>query len=547
MKKMRKLLGIVMAAAMALTLVIPAAADDTYGYGTDGKSTTTPGDYTITIKGPKDENDAYTDAVSGHTYEAYQIFAGTLSDDGKTLSNVKWGDGVKGDEIIATLTTEDYPIDALKDCQTPAAVAEALAKNPEVVKAFAKIVGAHLSENIAGTSKYNENQTPKNYTIENLNPGYYLVKDKDKSVPAGNDSYTDFIIEVVSNSTVVPKSDLPEVEKKADGKDEVDHAIDEKVNFTLTGTLPENYSSYETYKYIFHDTMSIGLTYNNDAKVYIVNGESRVEVTNQFAPHIVPGNRTETRLYIGCDDITEITMGDDNVTTVIINKDTQIVVEYSATVNELAMIGHEGNLNKVNVEYSNNPNGDGEGTTPEDEVKVYTFKLIVNKVTKGEDGNVALAGADFELKKWDGEDWDLVNYEGDNSNNDMTVFNYKGLDEGIYWLHESETPDGYNTIEDIYFKLVPQYTDGKLTGLTVKLLEKGLTNIPTSWVEKTDADTGFDVIEGPDGTTTDIVNNSGAELPETGGMGTTIFTVGGAGLMVLAVVLLVTKKKMSNR
>ena len=113
-----------------------------------------------------------------------------------------------------------------------------------------------------------------------------MIKDQDGSLTGDNDSYTDYIIKVVGDTTDTPKSDVPTVEKKVkdindstddamtDWQDSADHDIDDSVPFQLKATLADNVSSYTTYKVVFHDTLSKGLTYNNDAKVFIDGTET---------------------------------------------------------------------------------------------------------------------------------------------------------------------------------------------------------------------------------------------------------------------------------
>ena len=151
MRKVKKLLGLLLAAVMVLAMGVPTFAAS--------------GSYTLTISGASD----------GHTYEAYQIFAGDLSENEQTLSNVKWGDGVNGEALLAALKgTEEEPT-AYQTCTTAADVAKVLESyddNSQEMKAFADIAGQHLTETTSGTlSAYNEG---KSYTISGLAAGYYL-------------------------------------------------------------------------------------------------------------------------------------------------------------------------------------------------------------------------------------------------------------------------------------------------------------------------------------------------------------------------------------
>ena len=167
MKTMKRMAGVLLALVMALALTVPAFAEGTYS---------------ITIN----------NSATGHTYEAYQIFTGDLSE--KTLSNIVWGSGIS--EAGKT---------ALGDA---AAKAETL-KTEADAKAFAKDVAPYLTT-AAGSAN---TVTGGKYVISGLAAGYYLVKDKDSSLAGGSDAYTEYIVKVVSDATATPKSDVPEVEK----------------------------------------------------------------------------------------------------------------------------------------------------------------------------------------------------------------------------------------------------------------------------------------------------------------------------------------------
>lgn len=491
MKKAKKILGLLLA-MMMMSVAITAMAEETYS---------------ITIN----------NSAEGHTYEAYQIFTGDLStneDGGKVLSNIVWGSGVS--EAGQT---------ALGDA---AAKAETL-KTEADAKAFAKEVAPYLTT-VAGSAS---TVTDGKYVISGLAAGYYLVKDQDGSVTGEGDAYTEYIIKVVGNVTTNPKSDVPEVEKKVkdindstddvmtDWQDSADYDIGDSIPFQLKATLADNVSSYTTYKVVFHDTLSKGLTYNNDAKVYIDGAE-----TDGFTVTSTVNADGTTTLTVSSDDVKALGAGDNSV----------ITVEYTATLNENAVLGSAGNLNNVYLEYSNNPNkseaGNNEtGNTPADKVIVFTYKTIINKVD-GEDK--PLTGAEFTLEKYNKEtdEWKAIAVV---KNDEGTTFTFSGLDDGDYRLTETKTPAGYNTIDPIEFTITAEHDV--------------LSDNPALTSLSGDATTG-EITFTPDTTegalSADVVNKAGSTLPETGGMGTTIFYILGGLLVLFAVVLLVSKKRMSS-
>ena len=513
MKHIKKLAGLLLALVMALSLAVTAFADE---------STT----YSITIN----------NSTAGHTYEAYQIFTGDLATNeagNKVLSNIVWGSGVS--EAGQT---------ALGDA---AAKAETL-KTEADAKAFAKAVAPYLTT-AAGSAN---TVTDGKYVISGLAAGYYLVKDQDGSLTGDADAYTEYIIKVVSDTTATPKSSVPTVEKKvkdtndstgvtSDWQDSADYDIGDSIPFQLKATLANNVSSYTTYKVVFHDTLSKGLTYNNDAKVYIDGTE-----TNGFTVTATVNADGTTTLTVSCDDVKALGAGNSSV----------ITVEYTVKLNENAVLGSAGNPNEVYLEYSNNPNKSEEGNnetgeTPKDVVIVFTYKTIINKV---DSENKPLTGAAFKLEKLikgkDGaaDTWTTVKeFTVDET---TTSFTFSGLDDGQYKLTETKTPVGYNTIDPIYF--VIEATHGETADVpTLKTLNSYLTdangNKQTEMKDGESVNIDLGTVDLTAGSiTTTVVNKSGSELPSTGGIGTTIFYVLGGVLVLAAVVLLVTKKRMSG-
>ena len=285
--------------------------------------------------------------------------------------------------------------------------------------------------------------------------------------------------------------------------------------------MANNVSSYTTYKVVFHDTLSKGLNYSNDAKVYI-DGEE----TDGFTVTATVNADGTTTLTVSCDDVKALGAGNSSV----------ITVEYTATLNENAVLGSAGNLNKVYLEYSNNPNksesGNNEtGNTPEDKVIVFTYETIINKV----DGDKKpLTGAEFTLEKYNKKtnEWKPIEVV---KSDDGTTFTFSGLDDGDYRLTETTTPAGYNTIDPIEFTITAEHDvlsdNPALTSLS--------GNATTGEITFTSNTTEGSLLA-------DVVNKAGSTLPETGGMGTTIFYILGGLLVLFAVVFLVSKKRMSS-
>lgn len=453
-------------------------------------------------------------AVKGHTYEAYQILSGDLSADKATLSNIKWGEGIKAEGQTALGGDAAGYAKKLAD----------MGNNSSELKEQAQIIGANLAS--ASGSVTVTDPDAKN-VISNLKPGYYLIKDKDDSLQ-GQESYTEFILHVTDDVDANVKADVPSVEKKVKDtndttgettgwQDSADYDIGDDVPFQLTATLANNIESYKTYSLKFNDTLSKGLDYNNDAVIKL--GDK--VVTDSFTPSY---DATAKTLTFTCDNI--LAFGAKN--------SDKIVVEYTAKLNENAEIGAAGNPNTVYLDFSNNPNNGGEGDrgkTPEDKVIVFTYKLTVNKVDKE---NKPLTGAEFSLfKKVNGKD-ELVEVKKILSTNaEGTVFGFTGLDDGTYVLRETKTPDGYNSIEDQTFTISAKHDensdDPKLTALTGDVASGSIIDLGV-------------MLENGE-LSTDVVNNKGSVLPSTGGAGRVAIYVIGAILVLGGGIVLVTKKR----
>ena len=451
-------------------------------------------------------------AVKGHTYEAYQILSGDLSADKATLSNIKWGEGI----------TEAGQTALGGDAASYAEKLGGFGNNYSELKEQAQIIGANLAS--ASGSVTVTDPDAKN-VISNLKPGYYLIKDQDNSLQ-GQESYTEFILHITDDVVANVKADVPSVEKKVkdtndttgvttDWQDSADYDIGDDVPFQLTATLANNIESYKAYSLEFDDTLSKGLDYNNDAVIKL--GEK--DVTDYFTPSY---DATAKTLTFTCDNI--LAFGAKN--------SDQIVVEYTAKLNENAVIGAAGNPNKVSLKFSNNPNNGGEGDkgeTPDDTVIVFTYKVVINKV---DENNKALDGAEFTLyKKIKGaaEDKEIKAVISGDKND---VFTFSGLDDGDYVLKETKTPDSYNTAKDIAFTITADHSIVSDAPELKSLSGDKVTGNITLKADKTEGSLS-----------TPVQNLKGSVLPSTGGAGRVAIYVIGAILVVGGGIVLVTKKR----
>lgn len=551
MKHVKKLIGLLLALVMALPVSVTVLAED---------------------ETPKYE------------YELYQIFTGDYA--GGVLSNVKWG--TNGTE------TPGKPVDE-------ETLDELTGVNNRSDSQKLDVITKYVNWKTAPVTTQPTTDQNGNVTYTGLATGYYLVKDKTGSV-TGNDVYTTYVVQVTDGTlTFERKGDVPEVEKKiVEGELEVDTneaSIGDTITFQITGTLPDNFEDYKEYTYLFTDTLSKGLTYNeNPVTVKVVNGSTESDITD-VTQYFYIGAATdpatgETTLKVGMSDLKAL----NNLENVTVNANSKIVVTYTATLNENAVIAGAGNENKVKLSYSNDPNNSGDGTknpppenpgeptepageTPEQKTTTYTTELTILKndgegkiltgaefTLTGAGVNIAVITGDVYVVKEDGEYWKLkdgtytktaptIGGDSDNQNsydnvstkyaketratvagkgtteksvsayvNSEGEVTFSGLGAGTYIITETKTPAGYNTIAPITFTIT--FDAGT---------QKFATNNENI---KVGEDNMLD---------TTIVNQSGSTLPSTGGMGTTIFYILGAILVVGAGILLIVRRRMNTK
>ena len=501
-KAMKKLMAALLAVAMVCAMAIPAFADGSSSTSTAPVTTL----YTITAP------------ANGHTYEIYQIFTGDYDPSNKTmLTNIKWGANGTG--------TTGEAVDQ--------AVLDDLSK-----------VSPSASDNakLKVIEKYVTLTTPVKTLVNGgsveVVGGYYLIKDKDGSL-SGSEPYTTYLVSVVGHVTINPKSnDVPEFKKKlkdtndstgdvSDWQDSADYDIGDYIPFRLQGTVPEDYDSYSKYYYAFHDKEEAGLTFDSSSVKVFVGDEvtgTKIDASNYT---VVTNPADGCTFEIVFDDLKKVSG---------VTADSTITVTYKSQLNDSAVLGAQGNVNKAKLEYSNNPRGNGTGTTPWDNVIVFTYKVVVNKVDQNRQ---PLEGAEFTLTKKlkDGTE-NVIPMKIDTSN--KALFTLSGLDDGVYTLTETVTPAHYNTISPITFTVNADHTITWEADPRNTVLTSLSGNTASGEITFTHNETDGSL-------TTDVVNNIGTTLPGTGGIGTTIFYVIGGGLMVAAAILLITKKRMENR
>ena len=526
-KAMKKLMAALLAVAMVCAMAIPA-----FAAGGGGN--------TLTING----------TTAGHTYEAYQVFTGTLH--GDVLSDIDWGDGVIGDEI---LKDPDLP-NSLQNLSSAAALAAELEKfssSSDEVNSFAKVVSKHLKE----TAKHTSTGSDTPYTITGLPDGYYFIKDATASMPAGA-TYSRYMLSIVKDVTIKAKDSTVTLDKQIKHNETGawgvvgDNQIGDTVEFRTITTVPD-VTGYTSYTYEIYDTMSKELTSNvnsaSDITIKVDNDDTKI-LDRQYYTVTASGNTFTVSVEI----INAVKAG-------VLHANDKLYTYYTGVLNEKAKVYNEGcQDNGAYLIYSNNPGTTDTGKTPEKKVYDWTFKVDVTKVD-GENIDTKLDGAVFVLSKMNNlvlnpdkhgtptTDTDKLIKLVDNNDGTYTVadtsidttytmttptggkISIKGLDDKIeYYLYETKAPGGYNVLT-APVKIEIDDTNYDTFGSTFY----GQPNVIVNEY-KAYSGVGFNV-----------VNNAGTTLPGTGGIGTTIFYVVGGGLMVAAAILLITKKRMENR
>ncbi len=501
--------------------------------------------------------------ATDHSYSAYQIFSGTQAENSVPLGDVEWGSGINGATFLAELKTDsrlnvgESNANIFSSCTTAVDVAAVLGNykhKSDVANAFANVAAKHLTTTSTAIAA--------GANSVDLAAGYYLLVDT--STPSTGDAMNSALLQVTNKGdiTIEKKYDVPTVDKSAKDTDgnwgeSADWEIGSDVPFQIVGKLPSNYADYETYKYVFHDTLSaafkLNATFDESTTTKVVSGvtvkiNGVTDITSAFDI-----TYSDNKLTISCSDLKTKVPG--------LNSANQIVIDYKAKLLSTAEIGQPGNKNEVYLEYSNNPNATGDGTpstsdTPKDEVLVFTYELDVIKVD-GQNADNKLANAEFVLLNSDKTkvakvtggkfvEWVAITNAVDGKiaypeGTTLTSgadgkFVIAGLDAGSYFLRETKAPAGYNLLKDDIAVVITAILDKSenspaLTTLTIQIDGGAAVN----------GNLGTGVVSA------DVKNNSGATLPETGGIGTTIFYIVGGVLFVGAAVLLIVKRRMSMK
>lgn len=500
MKHMKRFMALFAALALVLAMAAPAFADEPTVAGA-----ATPEMGTITIN----------NALPNTTYKAYKMFELSYNPkDGTKPAAYTYKVVGKWAEFFKTGAGKDY---ITVDDTTGYVKTASFEANSTKAATFAKAALAYATtNNIAATKEESagsaaEGATTVTVTMSGLELGYYLVDTNAGALCSlGTTDYT---------AEIKEKNEVPSVEKKTkvdneDWADENYQQIGKVVEFKTT-----IHAKKGAQKYVLHDTMTDGLTFNGSVQVKVGS-----VVLTENADYTFTTDTDDSCAF-------HVALTDSYCNSITDDKD--IEVYYSATVNKKA-VKTDGEKNETWLDYGENHKTTKDSTT----TKTYQFDLV--KYTKVDETKHLLDGAEFKLYEDDNKttevkfiyDKNTKTYrvadssEMSGANATIKVEDGKvtltGLKKKTYYLEETQEPRGYNKLNDLQ---------------TVNLEATGFNPIAeVDQTAKTYTDGGYGV-----------ENNAGTTLPTTGGIGTTIFYLIGGGLMVAAAVLLIAKKRMENK
>lgn len=489
----------------------------------------------------------------GKTVNAYKMFSATVGGEGANKAvSYTLTDTWKPFFMDSTASGLNGATDANVNDKANEYVSELAGDNLVAFATKASNWAQTQAKNITAdkTATVSAGATNGNYTatFTGLDYGYYVVAVPGATLANTSGQYATLVSVDSTNVNANIKGSLPTVDKKVqvngNGADTADAKIGDTLTFTLTSTIPDM-SAYDTYTFNFKDTLSKGLTYGDITSVTVEGVDAPLVKDTDYTVTTTPAAAGNTLLTVGMTDFKNKQQT---------NAGKKIIVTYTATLNENAVVGGAGNVNSATIQYSNDPSSTGTGESEPDKVRVFTYGFTVDKYT-GDNYNDAatrLAGAEFTLTaKGDTSAIKFVQVNAGSATEDAvyrvakagetagttttitTPANgkvvFQGLKNGEYTLTETKAPAGYNKLASAIGVKVNGSNDGTdTTNATVNITYNNDNN-----------DTTYD--QTASNGVIPVQNKSGAILPGTGGMGAIAFTV--IGVLVIALGVAWTLKR----
>ena len=422
MKRVKKIASLMVAMLLAFAMVVPVAAAPASGDPSN--------EFSITIN-----NTSETLSMEGNTYSAYKLFDVTYEESNTSTDNSYAYQIAEAFKEFSYVVGEGETQKTYKDKELIKYLSE-LKNDSEALNAFSKAAGKYINENNIQATASAKASGAKTVTIQVTDPGYYLVA-------ASGTAETNQTVEALCALTTTDpaasvnlKADAPSIEKKIDAATDTDPnngnelvgannaSVGDKVPFVITSKVPVM-KGYNKYFFVVTDTLSEGLTFNNDIKITI--GEEELNSSSAYAVTMYKSVTKDGKLSEVTENANEarafevvfknfIQYKDNPDTETVEGKEKQeIKITYTATLNDKAKLGTEGNENSVKLTYSTNPNtnsngdpenpdkpgpNDPKGDTPEK--KTYTYVTGI-QLTKVDNSNIdpaqasKLQGAKFTI------------------------------------------------------------------------------------------------------------------------------------------------------